>query len=106
MSTPKIVSVAVAISLLGSAFAHSTARAEGPNLGKPINHADMAAWDISILPDGTGLPSRSGTAADGAKIYAGKCSACHGANGKGGINGAVVCGCPLDRTEARKTLAN
>jgi mono/diheme cytochrome c family protein len=106
MSTPKIVSVAVAISLLGSAFAQSTARAEGPNLGKPINHADMAAWDISILPDGTGLPSGSGTAADGAKIYAEKCSACHGDNGKGGINGSLVGGGPLDRIEAVKTIAN
>ena len=84
----------------------SSSHAEGPNLGKPINQADIAAWDISILPDGTGLPPGSGNAAEGAKIYAEKCSACHGENGKGGTNGALVGGGPLDRIEAVKTVAN
>ena len=32
--------------------------AETPNLGKPIDEAAIAAWDISILPDGTGLAER------------------------------------------------
>jgi cytochrome c len=88
------------------ALALGGVRAEGPNLGRPINQADIAAWDISILPDGTGLPPGSGTAAEGAKIYAEKCSACHGENGKGGTNGALVGGGPLDRIEAVKTIAN
>ena len=39
----------------------TTALGQTPNLGKPINPADIAAWDISILPDGTGLPPGSGT---------------------------------------------
>jgi hypothetical protein len=43
--------------------------AETPNLGKPIDEAAIAAWDISILPDGTGLPKGSGTPAQGAVIY-------------------------------------
>src|SRR6202023_1842751 len=65
--------------------------AETPNLGKPIDEAAIAAWDISILPDGTGLPKGSGTPAQGASIFAEKCSACHGNNGKGGgIAAAVV----------------
>jgi hypothetical protein len=34
--------------------AAGVAFAEGPNLGKPIDAADIAAWDISIQPDGTG----------------------------------------------------
>ena len=81
-------------------------RAEGPNLGKPISHADIAPWDISILPDGTGLPPGQGRAADGARIYAEKCAACHGDNGKGGVNAPLVGGGPLDRIEAVKTIAN
>jgi len=106
MSMPRLRGVAAGLGLLGVALGLTTALAQGPNLGKPINPADIAAWDISILPDGTGLPSGSGTAADGARIYAEKCSACHGDNGKGGTNGPVVGGGPLDRIEAVKTIAN
>ena len=64
--------------------------AETPNLGKPIDEAAIAAWDISILPDGTGLPKGSGTPAQGAAIFAEKCVSCHGDNGKGGAAAALV----------------
>jgi len=64
--------------------------AETPNLGKPIDEAAIAAWDISILPDGTGLPKGSGTPAQGAVIYADRCALCHGDNGKGGSAAALV----------------
>jgi cytochrome c len=61
--------------------------AEGPNLGKPLDAAAVAAWDISIEPDGTGLPPGGGTPAQGARIYADKCAQCHGPDGKGGVTG-------------------
>jgi mono/diheme cytochrome c family protein len=64
--------------------------AETPDLGKPIDEAAIAAWDISILPDGTGLPKGSGTPAQGALVYAQQCVACHGDNGKGGLAAALV----------------
>ena len=81
--------------------------AAGPNLGKPIDTAEIAAWDISILPDGTGLPPGSGTPAQGAPIYAQKCAACHGENGKGAVSAAVVGGAPLtDGLDTVKTIAN
>ena len=95
---------AVVIALVvgpGAAFA------QGPNLGKPISPADLAAWDISVMPDGSGLPPGSGTSAQGAPIYAQKCAACHGANGKGGINAALVGGQPLTTgIDTTKTVAN
>jgi hypothetical protein len=56
--------------------------AERPNLGAPIDPADIEAWDISVMPDGSGLPPGSGTPAQGARIYAEKCVACHDENGK------------------------
>jgi S-disulfanyl-L-cysteine oxidoreductase SoxD len=90
------------------ALASSAGFAEGPNLGKPIDPAEIVAWDISILPDGTGLPPGSGTPAQGAPIYAQKCFMCHGANGKGGLNAALVGSPPLtggDRDPV-KTIAN
>src|ERR1700742_2511788 len=66
-------------------------RAETPHLGKPIDEAAVANWDISIMPDGAGLPKGSGTPTQGAPIFAEKCAACHGDNGKGGgIAAAVV----------------
>jgi S-disulfanyl-L-cysteine oxidoreductase SoxD len=54
-----------------------------PNLGIPIHPGDAARWDIDILADGTGLPPGEGTAAQGAPIFAAKCSACHGDGGRG-----------------------
>src|SRR2546429_7651444 len=80
--------------------------AEGPNLGRPIDPADIAPWDISILPDGTGLPPGGGTPAQGECIFAHKCAMCHGERGKGGVAAAVVGGGPIDRIEPTKTIAN
>jgi S-disulfanyl-L-cysteine oxidoreductase SoxD len=54
-----------------------------PNLGKPISTADIARWDIDIGRDGKWLPPGDGTAAQGAPIFAAKCSACHGDGGRG-----------------------
>jgi cytochrome c len=100
MSTPKLAALLLA-------FAAGSATAAGPNLGQPVTAADLAAWDISIQPDGTGLPPGSGTPAQGAKIYAQKCALCHGDNGKGGSAAALVGGAPLTSgIETAKTIAN
>ena len=59
------------------------------------------------MPDGTGLPPGSGTAAQGAPIYAQKCAACHGESGKGGTAAALVGGQPVSNAiETTKTIAN
>ncbi len=52
-------------------------------LGKPATPAAVAAADISIGPDGAGLPAGSGSVAEGARVYAEKCVACHGPEGAG-----------------------
>jgi S-disulfanyl-L-cysteine oxidoreductase SoxD len=92
--------------VLALSLGSSAAFAQAPNLGKPIDPAEIAAWDISILPDGTGLPPGSGTPAQGAPIYAQKCAMCHGIDGKGGVNAAVVGGDPIKDMESAKTIAN
>src|SRR5262245_11352808 len=88
------------------ALGASAAFAQAPNLGKPLTPADFAAWDINVLPDGTGLPPGSGNSADGARVYAAKCAVCHGENGKGGANARLVGGDPIKDMESEKTIAN
>src|SRR3984893_18733852 len=88
-----------------------SASSAGPNLGRPIDAAEIAAWDISIQPDGTGLPPGGGKAADGARIYADKCAQCHGPDGKGGVAGVftvpLIGGDPItDISAATKRIAN
>ena len=65
---------------------------EGPSLGVPVSAAEIAAMDVSIGPDGAGLPTGSGTPKQGAEVYATKCVACHGADGANGINDRLVGG--------------
>src|ERR1700746_668377 len=87
------------IAAAGFAFALgvSGAVAETPGLGKPISEADLALWDMSIPPDGKGLPPGSGTAEQGAAIYAQKCELCHGKNGYGGKSAELIN--PPDKNE-------
>ena len=80
--------------------------AETPNLGKPITPAEIAPWDITVMPDGKGLPSGSGTPAQGAAIYAQKCAACHGENGGGGMSARVIGGPPKASLDGGKTIPN
>ena len=88
------------------AFASSTALAVGPNLGRPITPAELAPWDISIQPDGAGLPPGGGTPGQGAKIFAEKCAACHGENARGGTNAALVGGDRIVNMDSNRTIAN
>ena len=80
--------------------------AETPNLGKPITPAELAPWDITVMPDGSGLPAGSGTPAQGAAIYAQKCVACHGENGRGGLAVLLIGGPPKASLDGGKTIPN
>jgi len=53
------------------------------DLGRAASAAEVAAVDIDVTPSGAGLPAGSGTAAQGAALYATNCASCHGANGEG-----------------------
>ena len=62
-------------------------------LGRPASAEEIKAWDIDVMPDGTGLPPGSGNPAQGAVLYGRKCAACHGKTGTEG---------PADRLAARE----
>jgi S-disulfanyl-L-cysteine oxidoreductase SoxD len=66
--------------------------AETPKLGTPATPEQIAGWDLTIGPDGENLPPGTGTVADGAEVYAAKCAACHGIDGAGQPNDALVGG--------------
>ena len=68
------------------------ALAQSPDLGRSATPDDIAAWDISIGPDGAGLPLGRGTPQQGAAVYAAKCAACHGEKGAGRPNDQLVGG--------------
>jgi cytochrome c len=53
-------------------------------VGRTPSAEGIRAWDIAISPTGKELPPGSGTAKQGAPIYAQKCAACHGATGSEG----------------------
>jgi S-disulfanyl-L-cysteine oxidoreductase SoxD len=86
MSTLSCYLASAALVLASPAFA------EAPQFGQPIGAGDLAPWDISIGPDGAGLPPGRGTARQGEAIYAAKCQACHGEKGAGGPNDVLVGG--------------
>ena len=65
-------------------------------IGTPATPDQIAPLDIDVRPDGTGLPPGSGSAREGASIYAQKCAACHGANGEGGTGDALVGAAPKE----------
>src|SRR5688572_33408886 len=65
---------------------------EGPGLGVPATPEQVAGWDVSIGPEGAGLPPGSGTAAAGKVVYDAKCVACHGVDGAGRPNDQLVGG--------------
>jgi len=77
--------------ILLTAFA-STAVAKSPDLGRPASADEIAAWDISIAPDGRGLPAGSGTPQQGEAVYNQHCASCHGAKGAGKPNDQLVGG--------------
>ncbi len=73
-----------------------TALAQGPTyqLGSTPSEEELKARDIAISPDGKELPPGSGTAKEGATLFAQKCAGCHGPNGTGGslVRGVVPLG--------------
>jgi len=62
------------------------------NVGRTPTPEEIRAADTAIGPEGKELPPGSGTAKQGAPIFAQKCAACHGPSGEG-TNFSAPCGC-------------
>lgn len=60
------------------------------SFGQPATTAQIAAENIDVRPDGTGLPPGSGRADQGQAIYTAKCASCHGDTGREGGTGPIL----------------
>jgi S-disulfanyl-L-cysteine oxidoreductase SoxD len=82
MSTLRRVAL-IASLVLAACASQPVSNGRPPALGAPASPEEIARYDISIPPGGAGLPGGSGTARQGAAVYAAKCVACHGDKGAG-----------------------
>ena len=62
--------------------------------GSKASNEEIAAIDISVMPDGRGLPPGKGDYTTGKALYTAKCAACHGADlaGIGEVGGDKLIG--------------
>ena len=68
------------------------APAQEYGLGSEPGEAELRALDISISPDGEGLPAGRGAVDQGAEVYSIRCAECHGDSGQGGDAEALAGG--------------
>ena len=77
-----------------------------PRLGRAASAELVARWNLSVYPDGRGLPVGQGTAAQGRPLYQTRCAKCHGADGEGGSGGTLVGRGSLTDPEPDQTVGN
>lgn len=73
---------------IGTVDAVSPRAKKGPDLGAVLDPRDVVPIDLTIMPDGSGLPQGRGNVARGSTVYGEQCAACHGDAGAGGV-GAI-----------------
>ena len=64
------------------------------NVGTPASPEEISKLGLIVGPEGKELPPGSGTAKEGAEIFAKRCAVCHGQNGEGGVVRRLVIGSP------------
>jgi hypothetical protein len=81
----KVLSTLLTLFVILVGFA-SLAAAQTTRIGKPATDAQINAINLTVFPDGTGLPVGKGTAAKGKDIFKDKCAVCHNDKGEGREN--------------------
>ena len=83
MFTRRTLAVAgVGVLLIVATALPSPAQLPTFGLGRTPTAEEIRAWDVTIPPDGRGLPPSSGTAALGKPVYTERCASCHGEKGE------------------------
>jgi mono/diheme cytochrome c family protein len=81
--SPRVVAAAgvlLLVAVVGTLAGHAQMPTYG--VGRAPTAEEVKAWDLTIPPDGQGLPPGSGTAALGQPIYVERCASCHGDKGQ------------------------
>ena len=86
----KFRNLVLGIALGGSVM--TPALAEGLGLGRAALPEEIAAWDLDVSPDGTGLPVGSGSVEDGEMLFSDNCASCHGEFAEGVDNWPKLAG--------------
>jgi S-disulfanyl-L-cysteine oxidoreductase SoxD len=87
---------------LGAANAQTSEPAAGPlGLGRPALPEEIDAWDVAVLPDGTGLPEGSGDVETGESVFGDNCASCHGDFAEGLDSWPVLAGGAGSLTDPR-----
>lgn len=81
-SWDKSAAIKLGLSAIALATIAASPLAGAPNLGRPATQAEIAAWDIDVRPDFTGLPAGSGSVEQGMEVWESKCESCHGTFGE------------------------
>ncbi|MDP2085960.1 MAG: c-type cytochrome [Gemmobacter sp.] len=97
-----LIASALASVLAGPALAQTL------GLGRVALPEEIAAWDVAVLPDGTGLKPGSGDVATGDEVFAEKCASCHGDFAEGLDSWPVLAGGMNTLTDPRpvKTIGS
>jgi S-disulfanyl-L-cysteine oxidoreductase SoxD len=83
MSTHKLwLVMGIGVLLVMAGLWPAAAQLPTYGVGRPPTAEEIQAWDLTIRPDGQGLPPGRGTAALGQAVYAERCAACHGETGE------------------------
>ena len=80
--TRKPLAAAAGMLMIVAAALPSAAQLRTYGLGRPPTAEEVKAWDLTIPPDGKGLPPGSGTAALGQPVDTRRCASCHGERGE------------------------
>lgn len=71
------------ISAVFALVTSTAAQTQRYNLGHPATPEEIRQLDISVAPDGSGLPRGHGTVDQGRHVYQTLCANCHGDHGQG-----------------------
>jgi cytochrome c2 len=82
--------------------------AAGLGLGRAAMPEEIAAWNLDVSPDGTGLPVGSGSVEVGEEVFSENCASCHGEFAEGVDNWPKLAGGmgTLNREDPLKTVGS
>ncbi len=93
---------------LASALLAGPALAGEYGLGRTATPEEIAAWNLDVSPDGTGLPDGSGSVEQGETLFVERCAVCHGEFAEGVGRWPKLAGGEgtLDRADPVKTVGS